>query len=249
MAPVRRRPAARRLSAFLAAGLTLGLFGCVTGPAGTPSDPSEIQSIMATLGPSPLFAGLDPGDRWLIVGDPTNGSARMVADEGLPVVQITAGEDDLILGRRIDQHLLAAPYLTWTWKLSPHKGPYHPVRIAVGFADTSRPLPERDETLRHLPDGVRILELVWNEKALRRGTLDMPHGAAPARYTVRGGEEGLGRRWQEGIDLITLHDRAWPGLSSSHTRIVFVAARAVPTPRRSGRTPPAALISNLRLMR
>jgi hypothetical protein len=100
-----------------------------------------------------------------------------------------------------------------------------------------------------LPDDVRILELVWNDRALRRGTMDMPRDSGPARYTVRGGAESLGKRWQEGIDLISLHDQAWPGLSTSHTRIVFVAARAVPTaPGASGQRP-AALISDLRLLR
>jgi len=230
--------------------LTGGLAACATGPDSPAPSATEIQTIMATLGPSPLFAGLDPGDRWLVVGDPSENRVRMAVDEGLPAVLMATGADDLILGRRIDQHLLAAPFLTWTWKMSPHAPPYHPVRIAVGFADTSRPLDPKDVTLRRLPDGVRVLELVWNDKALRRGTMDMPHDGGPARYTVRGGEEALGKRWQEGIDLVSLHDRAWPGLSTSHTRIVFVAARAVPAPPpRPGRPAPAALLSDLRLTR
>ena len=206
---------------------------------------------MATIGPSPLFAGLDRGDRWLIVGSPSEDRVRMAVDEGLPVVQITGGGHDLILGRRIDQHLLAAPFLTWRWKMSPHAPPYHPVRIAVGFADTSRPLDPKDVTLRELPDGVRILELVWNDKALRRGTMELPRGSKPARYTVRGGPEALGKRWEEGIDLISLHDQAWPGLSTSHTRIVFVAVRAViiSRPGNSDGSAPAGLVSSLRLIR
>lgn len=242
------RPATVR--AFLAAVvLTAGLSACGTGAP--PPQASEIQNIMATLGPSPLFAGLDPGDRWLIVGNPAPERARMAVDEGLPVVLMSAGTDDLILGRRIDQHLLAAPFLTWAWKMSPHLPPYHPVRITVGFADTSRPLDARDVTLRRLPADIRVLELVWNDKALRRGTMDMPQGDEPARYTVRGGAEALGKRWQEGVDLISLHDKAWPGLSTSHTRIVFVAARAVPAPppRSGGTSAPAALISDIRLLR
>ncbi|MEQ9575480.1 MAG: hypothetical protein RLN77_07845, partial [Rhodospirillales bacterium] len=119
-----------------------------------------------------------------------------------------------------------------------------------GFADTSRPLDPEDVTLRRLPDGVRVLELVWNDKALRRGTMDMPRADGPARYTVRGGEEALGKRWQEGVDLISLHDTAWPGLSTSQTRIVFVAARVAATPpARPGTSVPAALISDIRLLR
>ncbi|MEQ9560034.1 MAG: hypothetical protein RIG67_30020 [Rhodospirillales bacterium] len=253
MAPQRRPTAVRAILA--AAMLSAGLAACATGPSGSGlpapgQPPSEIQNIMATLGPSPLFAGLDPGDRWLIVGDPLGGRARMAVDEGLPVVHMSGGPDDLVLGRRIDQHLLAAPFLTWAWKMSPHVPPYHPVRIIVGFADTSRPLDPEDVTLRRLPDGVRVLELVWNDKALRRGTMDMPQADGPARYTVRGGEEALGKRWQEGVDLISLHDTAWPGLSTSHTRIVFVAARAAATPpARPGASLPAALISDIRLLR
>ena len=228
-----------------------GLYGCATDTGSAPTPATEIQTIMATLGPSPLFAGLDPGDRWLIVGNPSPERARMAVDEGLPVVLMSAGSEDLILGRRIDQHLLAAPFLTWNWKMSPHRPPYHPVRVAVGFADTSRPLDARDVTLRSLPGDVRVLELVWNDKALRRGTMEMPRDGGPARYTVRGGEEALGKRWQEGVDLISLHDQAWPGLSTSHTRVVFVAARAVPAPRaESGSiSVPAALLSDLRLLR
>lgn len=253
MAPRRRPTAAPAVLAI--ALLCAGLASCMTGAYGTgraaPGEPpSNIQNIMATLGPSPLFAGLDPGDRWLIVGDPLDGHARMAMDEGLPVVHLLAGPDDLILGRRIDQHLLAAPFLTWAWKMSPHAPPYHPVRIIVGFADTSRPLDPKDVTLRRLPDGVRVLELVWNDKALRRGTMDMPRDGEPARYTVRGGEEALGKRWPEGVDLISLHDQAWPGLSTSHTRIVFVAVRVVPTsPPRPGASLPAALIADIRLLR
>ena len=234
--------------AWLAGAVAALLAGCVT--ASGPGRIGDMQSVMATLGPSSLFAGVDPGDRWLIVGTPSGDTARMATDEGLPVVLITAGSAELILGRRIDQHLLAAPYLTWAWKMSPHPGAYHPVRIAVGFADTSRPLDPKDVTLRDLPDGVRVLELVWNQRALRRGSLDMPNGDRPARYTVRGGPESLGKRWQEGVDLISLHDRAWPGLSTSHTRIVFVAARTVPGDwRNTGMPVPAALVSDLRLMR
>ena len=160
--------------AWLAGAVAALLASCVT--ASGPGRIGDMQSVMATLGPSSLFAGVDPGDRWLIVGTPSGDTARMATDEGLPVVLITAGSDELILGRRIDQHLLAAPYLTWSWKMSPHPGAYHPVRIAVGFADTSRPLDPRDVTLRDLPDGVRVLELVWNQRALRRGSLDMPNG-------------------------------------------------------------------------
>jgi hypothetical protein len=122
----------------LAAVLAAALAGCVTAaPFSAPSSsapPTDIQTIMATLGPSPLFAGLDPGDRWLIVGTPSADRVRMAVDEGLPVVLMTAGADEMILGRRIDQHLLAAPFLTWRWKMSPHATPYHPVRIAVGFS-------------------------------------------------------------------------------------------------------------------
>lgn len=232
----------------VAGAVAIILGGCVT--ASGPGRVGNMQSVMATLGPSSLFAGVDPGDRWLIVGSPSDNHVRMATDEGLPVVLITAGPDELILGRRIDQHLLAAPYLTWSWKMSPHPGAYHPVRIAVGFADTSRPLDPKDVTLRHLPDGVRVMEMVWNRRALRRGSLDLPNGDRPARYTVRGGPEALGKRWQEGVDLISLHDRAWPGLSTSHTRIVFVAARAVAGDwRKIGMPVPAALVSDLRLMR
>jgi len=250
----RRHPVAVRM-VVAAAMLSAALTGCMAGRHGGDrlapgQSPSDIQNIMATLGPSPLFAGLDPGDRWLIVGDPLGGRARMAMDEGLPVVHLSAGPDDLILGRRIDQHLLAAPFLTWNWKMSPHAPPYHPVRVIVGFTDTSRPLAPEDVTLRRLPDDVRVLELVWNDKALRRGTMDMPKDGTPARYTVRGGEEALGKRWQEGIDLISLHDTAWPGLSTSHTRIVFVAARvAAAPPARPGTSVPAALISDIRLLR
>lgn len=248
----RKRHALNGRARAIAIMLTAVVGSCTTTPAPSPTGTAtEIQTIMATIGPSPLFAGLDRGDRWLIVGNPSHDRVRMAVDEGLPVVHIAAGSDDLVMGRRIDQHLLAVPFLTWRWKMSPHTSPYHPVRITVGFADTARPLDPKDTTLRHLPDDVRILELVWNERALRRGTMDKPQDREPARYTVRGGQESLGKSWQEGVDLISLHDQAWPGLSTSRTRIVFVAVRAVPAAASSSRQGAlsAALISNLRLIR
>ena len=179
----------------------------------------------------------------MIVGTPDGDQVSMAVDEGLPVVNMRAGRNDLIMGRRMEQHLLATPFLTWDWKMSPHEERYHPVRIVVGFTDGPSPTGKAIRTLTHLPGQARVLELVWNEKALRRGVMDPPSadGKTPARYTIRGGEEALGKRWSEGIDLIALHDRAWPGVSTRNTRIIFIAARAAPY--RGRKQPPAALIS------
>lgn len=230
----------------LAAILILGL---LSGCSATSGRISDLEKVMAALGPSELFAGLEAENEWMIVGSADEDQASMVIDEGLPVVQIRAGSDDLIMGRRVDQHLLATPFLTWSWKMSPHQGQYHPVRLIVGFANIPTPVGDRRQTLRRIPRHARVLELMWNERALRRGVLDAPtpDDRTPARYTIRGGEEALGKRWDEGIDLISLHDRAWPGVSTRDTRVLFVAVRAAPYQGKG--TPPAGLFSDIRLIR
>ncbi|MEK9673057.1 MAG: hypothetical protein VW268_11235 [Rhodospirillaceae bacterium] len=235
----------RKFRACLAA-LSVVTTATACAPTGRIDD---FDRIMAALGPSPLFAGLEDRRDWMTVGRPASGQVAMAVDEGMPVVKIDAGPDDLILGRRIDQHLLATPYLTWAWKMSPHGGLYHPIRVIVGFRDGPTPAGRRDAALTEIPRGVRVLEMVWNEKALRRGVLEPPgaEGRTPARYTIRGGEEALGKRWTEGVDLISLHDSAWPGVSTSDTRILFVSVRAAPYAPVGPR--PVALISDIRLIR
>lgn len=238
-----RHPSAGQPARWGLLATFLALTACA--PAVRPT--GDMTPVMSTLGPAPLVASLDRPDRWVMVGRPSADQLRLDLDESLPAVYLAAGRQAFTIGHRVDRHLLAQPYLTWRWKLAAHPGPLHPVRVVVGFTDASAPLPAAG-TLDHLPDGTRVLELVWSSKALGRGSLDRPvSDDAPARYIVRGGEEALGRQWSEGVDLITLHDRAWPGRSTSDTRIVFVGVRVEayngPPP------PPAALISGLNLIR
>jgi len=219
---------------------TLLILLLATGCAGAGVPDSELRAVMSALGPTPMIVGLQQQERWLLQGRPGAEQLKIALDEGLPAVLVAAGPDSFMAGHQVNLHLLAVPYLTWRWKMAPHKGPYHPVRIAVGFADAG------GEGGR-IPAARRVLELVWSDKALRRGFMDAPRDGATARYVVRGGEEALGRQWEEGMDLVTLHDLAWPGVSTSRTRIVFVAVHAAtydgPPPA------PAALISDINLLR
>lgn len=217
------------LTALLAAG-------CSANPAAD----AELRAVMSALGPTPMVVGLERRERWLLRGNPEPGQLSIALDEGLPAVLAVAGSGEFSAGHWVNLHLLAVPYLTWRWKMASHPGPFHPVRLAVGFADTGG----EDGKV---PDARRELELVWSDKALKRGFMDAAGDGRAARYVVRGGEEALGRQWEEGVDLVSLHDRAWPGVSTSRTRIVFVIVRAAdydgPPP------PPAALISDINLLR
>lgn len=236
------RPAAPR--AALTA-LLLFLAGC----AGHREAPAvDLGPVMRTLGPTPLFASLDQPEDWIVVGRPTPERVALVQDEGRPAVKITVGAERLVLGHRLGRHILSVPFLTWTWKVSHHRGDLHPVRLVVGFRDGVDKTAPPAGPIDHLPRHDRMLELVWSASALQRGWMRRPpkgHPDARARYVVRGGEERTGVQWREGVDLTALHRRAWPNTPMDQTRTAFIAVEAPSAPPRDALI--GALISDIRL--
>lgn len=225
--------------------LLLFLSGCAARP---PAPAMDLGPIMKTLGPTPLFASLDQPKDWFIIGNPTPDHVSLGRDEGKPAAKLTVGPARLVLGHRLDRHLLSVPFLTWTWKMSHHPGAIHPVRLLVGFRDGVVKSPPPPGPLDHLPPYDRLLELVWGASALQRGWMQPPPKDQPdarARYFVRGGEERTGIQWREGVDLSALHRRAWPNAPMDQTRTAFVAVEIAP--RRSADTLVGALVSDIRL--
>ena len=156
------------LTALLAAG-------CSANPAAD----AEMRAVMSALGPTPMVVGLERRERWLLRGGPEPGQLSVALDEGLPAVLAVAGSGEYSAGHWVNLHLLAVPYLTWRWKMASHPGPFHPVRLAVGFADTGG-------ADGKMPEARRELELVWSDKALKRGVMDEATAGRPATSSAAG---------------------------------------------------------------
>jgi hypothetical protein len=155
---------------------------------------------------------------------------RTGTERGTPVLSVSPAPDDgYMLVRRVNAFLLTSPYFRWSWNMTPPENGEHPLRLAIGFfggapdsaSRGGRPLVYLGTPL---PPYDRVLALVWGEKALARGSVDI---ARPTpRYVARGGRENGGLWWTETVDLAQLYRRAWPKDDATRARIVFIGFAA-----------------------
>ncbi len=199
-----------------AVGVTSGGHLRIFGPlAPLTSEPEEIGWVSHGLGdlPSPSFR------------------ETRHADAALDL-RVTAGEEPFLVARWTRANLLATPFFSWSWRVDPHEGDTHPVRLIVGFyggnpesaslgsqplAFLSGPLPPFD----------RAVSIIWRRKALERG--NFLAGTPVPRYVARSGLENCGRWWQENVDLSLIYNTLWPGDDVTETQITFVGFAADPT--------------------
>jgi len=242
------RPPRSLLALAGALGLAFGLAGCEV-----PRAQVDPQGRLAVLAPGPGFSAENPRRDWDIAGEDGKDGARFETTDhmGVPALRVATGRETSILFRHTRTILPVSPYLSWAWNMGPFEGTQHPIRIVVGFHGGdpasgswgSQPLAW---TGSDLPPYDRLLTLVWDVSALRRGHLGEPRGnpKAPRLYTVRGGIENLGHWHLETVDLDAIYRKAWPDDDSGKAQVMFIGIAAL-----GGPAPSVADISGLVLSR
>jgi len=245
----------RRLAVAASMLCMLILAGC-----SAPRDAMPLGGALNVLGPDQAFieavsvGELPPG--WEISGDMPDAALSIRSVDGYRAVAVTPGATPFALLRRTQASLLATPFLSWAWHAEAPAGGAHPVRIIVGLTDRSAK-PERAWWQLGGGDGMtRVIQLVWNETALGRGTVIGPRiekgRPQSARYIARGGPEQAGRWWTDAVDLSLIHRQVWPNDNPATTdvRFIGIAVQAARPDARTAKHPPVGMnIAAVRLMR
>lgn len=191
------------------------------------------------LGPTPeLMGGGLPPD-WVVVGRSTANNITPNPIEGVPGIGITSSDETLLVVRRVGAMMLATPYLSWAWNMTDHGDGLHPVRIIVGFKDSTNneddsffSLAQMGLNQQDLPTHNRALSIVWGDSALGRGSLRFgaKDGDAPKAplYIPRGGRENTNKWWTETVDLSELYKKAWPNDIARDIAVSFIGIAASP---------------------
>ena len=193
-------------------------------------DAVPLGGTLNVLGPDQAFieavstGELPPG--WEISGDMPEDALSIRSLDGYRAVAVTPGATPFALLRHTNASLLATPFLNWAWLAQPPAGGAHPVRIIVGLTDRSTK-PDRAWWQIGGEEGVtRIIQMVWNETALGRGTVIGPRidkdRPQSARYIARGGPEQAGRWWTDAVDLSLIHRQVWPNDNPATTDVRFI---------------------------
>ncbi len=233
---------------LLLAALSL-TFGCTP-----PRSAAPLGGTLDVLGPDQNFiqalSNDDLPDDWVLSGEPEKAALRISTKDQLPSLDVSAGNRSFALVRRIRASMLATPFLSWAWYVHPPRSGVHPVRLIVGLVyhgeEQKRPwwhLGGRDQ------DAVdRIITIVWNDTALRRGNIiklktakDRPEAA---EYIARGGPEQGRRWWVDNVDLSLIHRQIWPHDDPTKIDIRFIGVAAKP-----GLQPASIGFSSIRLQR
>ncbi len=205
----------------------------------------EASWLLNVLGPKQPFIQKESPASWVTQGPFTPERVRLEPSAERDAVRITGGEQGLVLARKLNAYVLTTPFLTWQWKVAPHKGGTHPVRLIVGFRDGGAPRGVRADDKGALPDHDRSLVLLWGHSALNRGWSEpSKRDGAPARYTVRGGQEHTRQWFSEGVDLVALHKRLWPDHPLLDVRVAYAGVAAA-----GGSSANAAFIRDINLTR
>lgn len=233
--------------------LALCLVACLTATAcEAPRATVDPTGRLEVLTPDPGFSVTDGVGEWTTINlDEKNGPRFGVSEfEGVRALRVTSGQKTGVLLRNTDAILVVAPYLSWAWKLGPHPGMQHPVRIAVGFRGGGSEGGQRGKPLGllapKLPPYDRMITIGWDASALRRGHLGEPrqNARAPRLYTVGGGGENIGNWRLETVDLSRLYRRAWPDDDLVSVKIAFVGIVSL-----ASQAPASASVSGLVLSR
>jgi len=241
----------RLFFAFLILTLVASLLGACAKPRPgadvTPSGRMDILGPVPVFEPNPL-----PGD-WVTEGKPADGQLAVVELNAIPALRIINGPTSFASVKPTRASMLATPYLSWSWNMTPQEKGDHPVRIVVGFHGGVAENPgwqtaPKGKSGKLLPPHDRAVVVLWGLSALQRGAITMPPSKgkiqAPARYVARGGSENTRTWWFETVDLSDIYRRAWPDDKTEDVRIVFIGIAAA-----AGHLPRPGHIAGLRLSR
>ncbi len=211
---------------FLLAGCSVSVRPHQPTPAGR----------LAVMGPTLAFSLDALSHDWIIVNGAeakarhsSAPSLSVVDRDGIPALNIKSGAHMSLIARRVDAMLLATPFLSWSWNVSPYGPGIHPVRLIVGFQGGADKKTGVEVLSGGLPGHDRALALVWGDSALKRGTFSLPPAERPLEaplYTVRGGRENTRHWWLETVDLESLYTRAWPRDDLRRVHITFIGIAA-----------------------
>lgn len=222
----------RPLTAIVAGGFLLALGACSTMPEG----PDPLLKLKP-FGAITAIAIGGPEANWVMSSEDilTDGTIEAITDQSIPAIQVTSGDKPFFLYRQTRSLLTVTPYLSWNWKVSDFAGPYHPIRLVVGFSNSL----EKPDSLRtglfktddnSLPEATHRVDLVWSQFPLARGNaqIQIIEGKATTqgRYIVRGGADGLDRWHLETVDLAALARRLWPDQNQTSFRVVYMGVEA-----------------------
>ena len=208
---------------------------------------------MDVLGPVPAFEPNPlPGD-WVTEGNPIDGQLAVVELDAIPALRVVNGATSFASVKPTRASLLATPYLSWSWNMTPHDEGEHPIRIVVGFHGGVAENPgwrtaPKGKSGKVLPPHDRAAVILWGSSALQRGTITKPprkgKKQAPVRYIARGGSENTRTWWFETVDLSDIYRRSWPQDKTEDVRIVFIGIAAA-----AGQPPSPGHVAGLRLSR
>lgn len=211
----------------LLAGVALLALGACTRP----TEAVPLGADLTVLGPSIQFQrALSSGaltSDWSIVGDPPQGSLGIDVINRVAALRVKSGDEGFALLRRTRASLLATPFLSWAWNATPTSKGAHPVQIVVGLRDRTRPAEKAWwQVGAATPTAQRIINIVWEETALGRGTIIGPirrgGEAERATYIARGGQEYGGRWFFDTVDLSLIHHQVWPKDDPAHMDVILI---------------------------
>ncbi len=218
--------------------LTLLIVGCLSACA-PPRSASPLGGTLDVLGSDRAFSTALNNDEiptdWVLSGDPSKTALRIATLDQIPALNVSAERQSFALARRVHASLLATPYLSWAWHVSPPKSGPHPVRIIVGLVnrdeDSKRPwwqIGGRDEDVVD-----RIITIIWNDTALGRGNIVKLKTAKgrpeAAEYIARGGPEQGGRWWVDTVDLALIHRQIWQRDDPAKIDVKYIGIAAKPS--------------------
>jgi len=207
--------------------MALGFIAILSGCASTTAS-VRLDGTLSIIGPRHDFASRGFSRDWSIIGDLGTVQPVVRNDENGLFLEVPGGPNRFAALRPLDAQLLATPFLTWRWRLSPTPSQPSPVQLTIGFLDGNASRSSfsfQSMAGNDVPKFSRALTIAWGTSALQRGSLEVRPGAGSkkpvAKYYVRGGRENLGQWWSETIDLSALHSKAWPDVDMRKTRIAF----------------------------
>lgn len=187
------------------------------------------EGYLEIFGPLAGFENGHPPSSWVSRGlDGPGGLAavvRSVESAEAPALLAESGDRPYLFVRRTRARLLATPFMSWSWKVEPHGGDIHPVRLIVGFYGGDPKSGSRgSQPFAFIGDPIpafdRALELVWTADAGHLGAF--PINDRSSRYAVRGGAGSTGIWWQENVDLEAVYRGLWPKDELVRVEITFV---------------------------
>lgn len=180
------------------------------------------------LGPRIGFAADLENGTWVTNGDINAEQLRIVEDDGVRALLVHGASRRYTLIRSLDAHLLATPFLEWSWKVNASLSTFHETSLLIGF--TAPPGTEeiiQPNAIPKIPNEFganRYLSIRWGRSALARGHLRVPDDEIDIPiYVARGGAENADRWWREGLELSIPYAQLWPDEDISKVKVVFLA--------------------------